>query len=102
MANEVWTEEYDRLAELIRAHRTTLVFVNTRRLAERAARHLAERLGEDARYVAPRQPRERASAARRGAPQSRRAQGARRNVVARAWASTLARWTSSASSARRA
>ncbi len=48
MANEVWVEEYDRLAELIRAHRTTLVFVNTRRLAERAARHLAERLGEDA------------------------------------------------------
>ncbi|WP_428100761.1 Lhr family helicase [Candidatus Rariloculus sp.] len=48
MANEVWTEVYDRLAELIREHRTTLVFVNTRRLAERAARHLAERLGEDA------------------------------------------------------
>ena len=48
MPNEVWTEEYDRLAELIRQHRTTLVFVNTRRLAERAARHLAERLGEDA------------------------------------------------------
>jgi len=47
MPNEVWTEEYDRLAELIRQHRTTLVFVNTRRLAERAARHLAERLGED-------------------------------------------------------
>jgi ATP-dependent helicase Lhr and Lhr-like helicase len=47
MANEVWAEEYDRLAELVRAHRTTLVFVNTRRLAERAARHLAERLGED-------------------------------------------------------
>ena len=44
MANEVWVELYDRLAELIRAHRTTLVFVNTRRLAERAARHLAERL----------------------------------------------------------
>ncbi|HET7595370.1 MAG TPA: DEAD/DEAH box helicase, partial [Burkholderiales bacterium] len=48
MANEVWTEIYDRLAELINAHRTTLIFVNTRRLAERAARHLAERLGEDA------------------------------------------------------
>ena len=47
MSAEVWVEEYDRLAELIRAHRTTLVFVNTRRLAERAARHLAERLGED-------------------------------------------------------
>ena len=48
MSNEVWTELYDRLAELVRAHRTTLVFVNTRRLAERAARHLAERLGDDA------------------------------------------------------
>ena len=48
MAGEVWGEIYDRLAQLIRAHRTTLVFVNTRRLAERVARHLAERLGEDA------------------------------------------------------
>ncbi|HWP94181.1 MAG TPA: DEAD/DEAH box helicase [Gammaproteobacteria bacterium] len=47
MANEVWAEIYDRLAELIRAHRTTLVFVNTRRHAERVARHLAERLGEE-------------------------------------------------------
>ena len=42
------SEVYDRLTELIKAHRTTLVFVNTRRLAERVARHLAERLGEDA------------------------------------------------------
>jgi len=48
MANEVWAEIYDRLAELVREHRTTLIFVNTRRLAERAARHLAERLGEEA------------------------------------------------------
>jgi ATP-dependent Lhr-like helicase len=46
MAGEVWAEIYDRLATLIGAHRTTLVFVNTRRLAERATRHLAERLGE--------------------------------------------------------
>ncbi|HXG27576.1 MAG TPA: DEAD/DEAH box helicase, partial [Nevskiales bacterium] len=46
MANEVWSELYDRLAELVQAHRTTLIFVNTRRLAERAARHLAERIGE--------------------------------------------------------
>ena len=45
MAAEVWQEVYDRLAELIREHRTTLVFVNTRRLAERATRHLADRLG---------------------------------------------------------
>jgi len=46
--NEMWGEIYDRTAELIRAHRTTLVFVNTRRLAERVAHHLAERLGENA------------------------------------------------------
>ncbi|KAA9132109.1 DEAD/DEAH box helicase [Marinihelvus fidelis] len=48
MANEAWTEIYDRLAELADGYRTTLIFVNTRRLAERVARHLAERLGEDA------------------------------------------------------
>jgi ATP-dependent Lhr-like helicase len=47
MANEVWTEIYDRLEQLINAHRTTLIFVNTRRLAERTARHLAERIGEE-------------------------------------------------------
>jgi ATP-dependent Lhr-like helicase len=48
MAGEVWDEVYDRLAALIREHRTTLVFVNTRRLAERVARQLSERLGEGA------------------------------------------------------
>ena len=48
MAHEVWEEYYDRLTELIGEHRTTLVFVNTRRMAERVARHLSERLGEDA------------------------------------------------------
>ena len=48
MAHEVWEEYYDRLAALIAEHKTTLVFVNTRRLAERVARHLSERLGEDA------------------------------------------------------
>jgi ATP-dependent helicase Lhr and Lhr-like helicase len=48
MSGEVWGEVYDRLAELIEAHKTTLVFVNTRRLAERVSRHLAERVGEEA------------------------------------------------------
>ncbi|MES1944810.1 DEAD/DEAH box helicase [Salinisphaera sp. PC39] len=48
MSGEVFQEVYDRLAELVRGHRTTLIFVNTRRLAERAARFLAERLGEEA------------------------------------------------------
>jgi ATP-dependent Lhr-like helicase len=47
MSNEVWEEIYDRLANLIRDHQTTLIFVNTRRMAERVARHLGERLGDD-------------------------------------------------------
>jgi ATP-dependent Lhr-like helicase len=47
MANEVWGEIYDRLAELVREHRTTLIFVGQRRLAERATKHLAERIGEE-------------------------------------------------------
>ena len=47
MSGEVWNEVYDRLAQLIRQHHTTLVFVNTRRLAERVSRHLGERLGDE-------------------------------------------------------
>ena len=47
MSGEVWTQTYDRLAALVAEHRTTLVFVNTRRQAERLARHLSERLGEE-------------------------------------------------------
>jgi ATP-dependent Lhr-like helicase len=47
MSTDVWGQVYDRLAELIGEHRTTLVFVNTRRLAERVARHLSERLGKE-------------------------------------------------------
>ena len=48
MSNEVWEEIYHRLAELIQAHRTTLVFVNTRRMAERVTHHLSDLLGADA------------------------------------------------------
>ncbi|MCP1520757.1 ATP-dependent Lhr-like helicase [Pseudomonas migulae] len=48
MANDVWELVYDRLAVLAREHRTTLIFVNTRRLAERLSRHLSERLGKQA------------------------------------------------------
>ncbi len=48
MPLEVWDEIYDRLADLARGHDTTLVFVNTRRLCERAARQLSRRLGEEA------------------------------------------------------
>ncbi|HVS21084.1 MAG TPA: DEAD/DEAH box helicase, partial [Pyrinomonadaceae bacterium] len=47
MSNEIWEEVYNRVAALIREHKTTLVFVNTRRMAERVARHLGERLGDE-------------------------------------------------------
>ncbi len=45
-ANEMWEDIYNRLAELATTHRSTLIFVNTRRLAERIAHRLTERLGE--------------------------------------------------------
>src|SRR5690348_13782297 len=48
MSNDAWGLVYDRLADLIRQHRTTLVFANTRRTVERATRHLSERLGKEA------------------------------------------------------
>jgi ATP-dependent Lhr-like helicase len=47
MSGDVWKEVYQRLVQLIEAHRTTLIFVNTRRMAERAARALSEILGEE-------------------------------------------------------
>jgi ATP-dependent helicase Lhr and Lhr-like helicase len=46
MSAEVWKQVYDRLTELAEAHRTTLIFVNTRRMAERVAGQLSGRLGE--------------------------------------------------------
>jgi ATP-dependent Lhr-like helicase len=48
MSHDQWEQVYQQLTERILAHRTTLVFVNTRRMAERAARHLAELLGREA------------------------------------------------------
>ncbi|MGQ0546444.1 MAG: DEAD/DEAH box helicase, partial [Betaproteobacteria bacterium] len=47
MSGEVWKEIYARLVELIEGHRTTLITVNTRRLAERMAHQLSERLGAE-------------------------------------------------------
>ncbi|HEV2174325.1 MAG TPA: DEAD/DEAH box helicase, partial [Nitrospira sp.] len=44
VTNAIWSDIYDRVATLVREHRTTLVFVNTRRLAERVSHHLEERL----------------------------------------------------------
>jgi ATP-dependent Lhr-like helicase len=45
--HEQWSDIYNRLAALVDEHRTTLIFVNTRRMAERVAHHLGERVGED-------------------------------------------------------
>ncbi len=46
-SNEMWDEIYNRIVELVETHRSTLVFVNTRRLSERISHHLGERLGEE-------------------------------------------------------
>jgi ATP-dependent Lhr-like helicase len=46
-SNEMWEEIYERIVQLVNAHRSTLVFVNTRRLAERISHQLGERLGEE-------------------------------------------------------
>jgi ATP-dependent helicase Lhr and Lhr-like helicase len=46
-SNEMWDTIYDRLVELVGQHRSTLVFVNTRRMAERIAHQLGERIGEE-------------------------------------------------------
>ena len=47
-SNEQWAEVDERLISLIESHRSTLIFVNTRRMAERVAHRLSEKLGEDA------------------------------------------------------
>jgi ATP-dependent Lhr-like helicase len=47
MSGEVWQQVYARLVNLIKEHRTTLVFVNTRRMAERVAHELSERMADD-------------------------------------------------------
>jgi ATP-dependent Lhr-like helicase len=45
--NAIWDDVYDRLTELAQQHRSTLVFVNTRRMVERMAFCLGERLGAE-------------------------------------------------------
>jgi ATP-dependent Lhr-like helicase len=46
-SNEMWDEVYNQLVKLVEQHRSTLVFVNTRRMAERVAHQLGERIGEE-------------------------------------------------------
>jgi ATP-dependent Lhr-like helicase len=47
-SHELWGETLDAITKLVLEHRTTLVFVNTRRLVERVSHQLAERMGDDA------------------------------------------------------
>jgi ATP-dependent Lhr-like helicase len=46
-SNEMWDAIYDRVVALVEQHRSTLVFVNTRRMAERLCHQLGERIGEE-------------------------------------------------------
>jgi ATP-dependent Lhr-like helicase len=46
-SHELRATVYERVCDLVREHRTTIVFVNTRRLVERVAHALGERLGSD-------------------------------------------------------
>ena len=80
MSNAQWELVYARIAELVERHSTTLVFVNTRRMAERAARHLGELLGKRGR--APRLARQGIAAGRGAEAQARRTEGAGRHRLA--------------------
>jgi ATP-dependent Lhr-like helicase len=46
-SHEHWAEIYERLVQLIGEHHSTLIFVSTRKLSERVAHQLTQRLGED-------------------------------------------------------
>ena len=48
LTHEGWQEVYDKLTHLISSHRSTLIFVNTRRMAERITHQLSQKLGSDA------------------------------------------------------
>ena len=70
-SHEQWAEIYERIAELVREHRTTLVFVNTRKMAERIAAR-SPSCWATTRWLPPRQPVARAASRRRAAAQGRR------------------------------
>ena len=102
MSNDQWEQVYERVAELVQQHRTTLVFVNTRRMAERVARHLGERLGKEAVAAHHGSLAKEAAPRRRAAAQARRAAACWSRPRRSSSASTSATSTWSASSARRA
>ena len=100
MSHEVWAEVYDRIAELVDAHRTTLVFVNTRRLAERVGAPARQRLGEEHVAAHHGSLSQRAAARRRAAAQAASSRRGR-DGVARARHRRRRTSISSSSSARR-
>jgi Lhr-like helicase len=85
MSAEVWDQVYRRLADLVGEHRTTLIFVNTRRMAERATRKLSALLGEEnvAAHHGSLAKAQGAKARRRAAAQAWQAQGPGRHRLAR-------------------
>ena len=83
-SHEQWDEIYERIAELVREHRTTLVFVNTRKMAERVAARLSTRLGADEVACHHGSLSAAAPARRRATAQGGRAQSAGGHRVARA------------------
>ena len=83
-SNEMWAEIYDRLAELILTHRTTLVFVNTRRLSERVTHALGRASGRERRAAASRQPFASLAPERRSAAEERRTARGGGDGIARA------------------
>ena len=72
--HEIWGETLDSIAALVRSHGTTLVFVNTRRLVERVAHQLSERLGGGDGGRPSREPVPHYTAGRRGEAQKRGSQ----------------------------
>ena len=83
-ARSIWPSIYPALLELVRQHRSTIVFVNNRRLAERLAVRLNELAERDDRARPPRLARARAAGRDRGAPEGRADPVPRRDLVARA------------------
>ena len=80
----IWPSIYPEVLRLVREHRSTIVFVNNRRLAERLALRLERACGGRDRARASRLDRARAAGRDRGAAEARRDPVSRRHVVARA------------------
>ena len=84
-SNEMWDEIYERIVQLVNAHRSTLVFVNTRRLAERICPSTRRAAGRGKRSGASRQPVAQAASGGGAQAERRPDKGAGRDRFARTW-----------------